>query len=178
MDLAAMDVRESCKCDYFVFITCKSEGRKKLDPKRDDVTTITCCGLLDECGLQLVKKGPICAGSYSVSFDPDRCCGLLRVDPRRKCGVARDSPKDSCVRFVAEDCNGVNSLKTVSITGKTLEEGAKRAASMVPPLPFSFVFSMIFMRPTVFERSATRVLVPKADNGSTSSRFRRFHLHI
>lgn len=142
MDAASKDLPESCECDGFVFITCKSKGRKKIDPKCDDATTIACCGLLSECGLKLIKKGPSCAGSYSVSFDSHRCCGLIRVHPKRKCDVARDGARDGCVRFVAEDCNGVH-VQDISMSGKTLEEGAKRAAAKVHPLPCSSIFEVI-----------------------------------
>jgi hypothetical protein len=134
MHAASKELSEDCACVGFLFITCRSKGRKKTyDPKRNDETTIECCGLLSDCGLEY-SKSPGCAGTYSVSYDRTQYCGFLRVDPKRKIGTARHKAKDGSVTFVVE-AGGQSRDETVSSTGRDLEGGARRAARMVPAPP-------------------------------------------
>ncbi len=135
MRAAARDLQQSCKCDGFVFVTCK--GTKKRDPK-EAVVTPACCDFLSQehrlVRTKPVKKGPCCPGTFCVSYDKDRCCELLSVYPnRQKSGAARRSAKDGNHCWVAVDCYGDQAEQTFPVNGKSLQESAKRAAAKVRP---------------------------------------------
>ena len=177
MKAASEDLRQDCKCESFVFVTCKgSEGRQL-----DDRTTRTCVNALGSHSLTRVhkdhkdhrdhKEDQHCSGTFRLWFQQDRNCVLLRVHPtrqERKRSGARGNSKvgGGGVAATAQDCwVAVDSAqrvhkKFITSNGQSPQDRVRRAALKVPLVPFLFAschvsFMLQFSKLPEFKSQAT-----------------------
>lgn len=165
LKVASEELRQSCTCDCFVFVTCWNQ--------RDlwDATTAFCCDeLLSYRLTREYKEGKCCAGTFRVCFDQSRNCVLLSVYPKRqerKGGIARSTSKGGDSAATAKECwvavdstQRPHELKITS-NGKAPQDRVWRAAMKVRWCLFDLMMYFL-MYLAVF--ATKRVQVPNANH--------------